>query len=153
MTKPIRFERFDMYSLKHQTGDFLIEAMIGTLITALVSLGTLKITSHVMLTQGEMVRQETIVTVLREQLYTHDPNEPTKNQCTNGTQAAAKNKFTHLGNVTFTPSCPVVNETYSLNGKALAPVALPVVYVSVKVPVASNPSRTDQYEYALGVKQ
>lgn len=58
-----------MCNLKHQTGDFLIEAMVGTLITALVSLGTLAITTRVMVTQEEMVRQETVVTSLRERLY------------------------------------------------------------------------------------
>lgn len=59
-----------MNSFKYQTGDFLIEAMVGTLITALVSLGTLAITTHVMVTQEEMVRQEIVVTSLRERLYT-----------------------------------------------------------------------------------
>ncbi|HEY6529336.1 MAG TPA: hypothetical protein VIZ65_11630 [Cellvibrionaceae bacterium] len=142
-----------MHNLKHQTGDFLIEAMIGTLITALVSLGTLKITSHVMLTQEEMVRQETIVTVLREQLYTHNPNDPVKNQCVGGAKADAESKLAHLnrGSVTYTSECLALSETYSLDGKALAPVALPVVYVSIKVPVASDPNGVD--EYALGVNQ
>ena len=72
MISPTSFGRFNMYSLKQQTGDFLIEAMIGTLITALVSLGTLAITSRVLLTQEEMSRQEVVVTTLREQLYNRD---------------------------------------------------------------------------------
>ncbi|RYD86298.1 MAG: hypothetical protein EOP50_22625, partial [Sphingobacteriales bacterium] len=71
-----------MNSLKYQTGDFLIEAMVGTMLTALVSLGTLAISSRVMLTQEEMVRQETIVTSLREKLHNHDPSSAATNQCT-----------------------------------------------------------------------
>jgi hypothetical protein len=83
MISPTPYGRFDMYSLKQQTGDFLVEAMIGTLITALVSLGTLEITSRVMLTQEEMVRQEFVVAALREQLYNRDPFSAAKLRCNN----------------------------------------------------------------------
>lgn len=83
MINPTSYWRFDMYSLKQQTGDFLIEAMIGTLITALVSLGTLAITSRVLLTQEEMVRQEFVVATLREQLYTIPPYAAAKLRCIN----------------------------------------------------------------------
>jgi hypothetical protein len=143
-----------MRSLHQQKGDFLIEAMIGTLITALVSLGTLAITSHVLLTQEEMTRQETIVTLAREQLYGQNRNDAAKNLCSSeAAKTSAAQKFSVLkrGNVAYTVSCPEkVTEKYSLNGKPLTEVELPLVYVSVKVPV---PGKKENYEYSLGVEK
>lgn len=144
-----------MRSLKHQTGDFLIEAMIGTLITAIVSLGTLAITTRVMLTQEEMIRQETIVTLLREQLYGQNANVAAKNLCSSEqAKAEATNKFTRLkrGEVTFTVNCPEkVMEAYSLNDKPLPPVKLPIVYLTVDVPGADKSA--DTFKYALGIEK
>lgn len=143
-----------MRSLHQQKGDFLIEAMIGTLITALVSLGTLAITSRVMLTQEEMSRQETIVTLVREQLYGQNRNDAAKNMCSSdAAKTTAKQKFSVLnrGEVAYTFTCPAkVVEKYSLNGKPLTEVELPLVYVSVEVPV---PGKTEKYEYSLGVEK
>ncbi len=144
-----------MRSLHQQKGDFLIEAMIGTLITALVSLGTLAITSRVMLTQEEMSRQETIVTLVREQLYGRNSYDAAKDLCKNDqTRTDATEKFSKLdrGNVTYKVECPdTLKETYSLNGKALPAVTLPIVYVTVEVPAHKKSST--KYTYALGVKK
>jgi len=118
-----------MYNLKRQTGDFLIEAMVGTMITALVSLGMLAISSRVMLTQGEMGRQEAIVTTLREQLHNHDPNTPAANQCA---LAADQRKFTlpDKTNLTYSVNCPNRTVQYSIGGKTYT-LSLPMADMSV----------------------
>ena len=142
-----------MYSLKHQTGDFLVEAMIGALITALMSLGTLIITSRVLFSQEEMLRQETLVTEFRQLLYNHNPSDNTTIQCPGASGGGSNKKDFELknrGKVSITASCPVQTETYRINGTDRAPVSLPLVQLSVKVPVPGE--KDASVEYALGVK-
>jgi Tfp pilus assembly protein PilV len=119
-------------NLKYQTGDFLIEAMIGILITALVSLGMLFISSRVLQTQEEMVRQETIVAVLGEKLRNHYLDNPAFNQC-----AAGANHTFELpsrGQVTYqVRNCTPRTVNYSLGGQTYT-VNLPLIDMTVDVP-------------------
>lgn len=118
-----------MYTLKRQQGDFLIEAMVGTMITALVSLGMLAISSRVMLTQEEMGRQEAIVTNLREQLHNHNPNVATSNQCT---LSDDKRKFTLPDKtaLTYSVNCPARSVQYSIGGQTYT-LSLPIADMTV----------------------
>lgn len=118
-----------MYSLKRQSGDFLIEAMVGTMITALVSLGMLAISSRVMLTQEEMGRQEAIVTTLREELHSHNPNETALDQCK---LADANRKFTlpDKTELTYKVNCPTRSVEYKFGGKTYT-LSLPMADMSV----------------------
>jgi hypothetical protein len=131
-----------MNSLKYQTGDFLIEAMVGTMLTALVSLGTLAISSRVMLTQEEMVRQETIVTSLREKLHNHDPSSAATNQCT--AAEAARTLTLPQGQLSYTVNCPVRQVNYSIGGKTYV-VTLPIADMSV-----TNPATSATYTLGAG---
>lgn len=133
-----------MRSINQQKGDFLIEAMIGTLITALVSLGTLAITSHVMLTQEDMARQEAIVIGLREHLYSP------KASCVpvGGEFVPATGKINLPGGTKDVSSqCAAHNEIYSINGKNY-PVELNIVASSLTI---VGP-KSEEIEYGLGFK-
>lgn len=134
-----------MTSLKFQRGDFLIEAMVGALIVALVSLGTLAISSRVMLTQEEMVRQETIVTTLREKLHNNDNSSADFNQCA----ASAANrtfKLPNKGDVKYeVKNCTAREVKYIVGGKTYT-LTLPMADLSVSVPV----NATDTATYSLG---
>lgn|GEM_PF-5043861 len=154
MISPTSFGRFDMYSLKQQTGDFLIEAMIGTLITALVSLGTLAITSRVLLTQEEMSRQELVVTTLREELYNRDPFAVGAVRCqlagsdaeTQGRIDVRERKQTI--SASFTEKCSPLLETYAHPITATPYIRyLEGVNRSIKVPVGTG---NETAEYVLG---
>lgn len=133
-----------MNNPSYQRGDFLIEAMVGALIVALVSLGTLAISTRVMLTQEEMVRQETIVTTLRERLHNNDPSTAASNQC--AVPAAARTfRLPNRGTVTYTVNCPVRQVNYVVGGKVYV-LTLPLADMSVDVPV----NATDTAVYSLG---
>ncbi|HMW49041.1 MAG TPA: hypothetical protein PK011_10825 [Marinagarivorans sp.] len=144
-----------MYSLKQQSGDFLIEAMIGTLITALVSLGTLAITSRVMLTQEEMVRQEFVVATLREELYTRDPFSAATVRCNNPNNnnkvtAARRLDFTQRGvNIAAnaTDGCTPLTEVY-VHPVTNTPYNARIESANLNIVV---PTATDPAEYELGV--
>lgn len=153
MISPTSFGRFNMYSLKQQTGDFLIEAMIGTLITALVSLGTLAITSRVLLTQEEMSRQEVVVTTLREQLYNRDPFVAATPRCQTGNDVETQGRINvkergQTVSVDAVERCSSVSETY-VHPITATPYAInfEAVNLSIKVPAGRG---TDTLDYALG---
>lgn len=127
-----------------QRGDFLIEAMVGALIVAIVSLGTLAISTRVMLTQEEMVRQETIVTTLRERLYTHDPSTAALDRC-KAAESARKFDLPNKGQVTYTVNCPVREVNYVVGGTNYR-LTLPLNDMSVNVPI----NRSETAVYTLG---
>jgi Tfp pilus assembly protein PilV len=133
-----------MKTITHQRGDFLIEAMVGALIVAIVSLGTLAISSRVLMTQEEMVRQETIVTTLRERLHNHDPSTAATNQCT-AAESARKFSLPNRGQVTYTVNCPVRQVNYVVGGKVYV-LTLPLADMSVGVPL----NRSENLIYTLG---
>jgi hypothetical protein len=118
-----------MNTFKRQKGDFLIEAMVGTMITALVSLGMLAISSRVMLTQEEMGRQEAIVTSLRERLQSHNPNDAATDQCK---LAEAKRSLTLPDKtaLTYVVNCPSRTVDYKIGGKTYT-VNLPMADMTV----------------------
>jgi Tfp pilus assembly protein PilV len=129
-----------MNSLHRQRGDFLIEAMIGILITAIVSLGMLAISSRVMLTQEEMVRQETIVAVLGDKLRSQRTN-----QCT-ATAADRTFALPNRGQVVYSlPHCTATQVNYVLGGKTYT-VNLPLIDMTVDVPIKPGIAAT----YTLG---
>jgi Tfp pilus assembly protein PilV len=134
-----------MKSLKFQRGDFLIEAMVGALIVALVSLGTLAISTRVMLTQEEMVRQETIVTTLREKLHNNDKSSAANNPCA-ANPADRTFNLPNRGQVSYTVhNCAARQVSYIVGGKTYV-LTLPLADMSVNVPV----NATDTAEYSLG---
>ncbi len=143
-----------MYSLKQQTGDFLVEAMIGTLITALVSLGTLAITSRLMLTQEEMVRQEFVVAALREQLYNRDPFAGATVRCPAANAVASERSLVirkRGQDITTeaTETCTPLTEQY-LHPVTQTPYVarIQAVNLSIEVPTAKDP-----LDYAMGVSR
>lgn len=127
-----------------QRGDFLIEAMVGALIVAIVSLGTLAISTRVLSTQEEMVRQETIVTTLRERLYNHHPSTAALNQCA-ASESERKFSLPNRGEVTYKVTCAVKAVTYAV-GAVNYQLTLPLSDLSVDVPINSSEKAT----YTLG---